>query len=68
MKPGDRVETPDGRGRVLSVWTERRWIARRSFPVGFALVELDGGSQRVYPARDFRPTEPAEETAERRTA
>jgi len=57
VKEGDHVSTPDGPGRIVSIWIETSWAF--GVPRQFArlTVELDeGGGQwrRVYNPADLR--------------
>ena len=61
MKPGDRVETPDGPGTVVGITRHAgAWInGKPPRPVYEALVELDGrglnpGGRRPYWTRRLR--------------
>lgn len=55
MKPGDRVETPDGPGKIVGPWLNRG-LRRHGHlePEGW-IVALDQGRRRVYRNDELEP-------------
>jgi hypothetical protein len=55
---GDRVRGPDGVVGTLVGWHESRtWIYRRVEVRTYAVVELEGGSRRLFPVATVTTTE-----------
>jgi hypothetical protein len=59
VKPGDRVRTKLGLGRIVSVRREadRTGHGRHQRGDAYAVVELESGARRVYWTRELEPAE-----------